>query len=282
MVTITSTGQACGAIVTDIDLTEPISSADAQALRAGLAEHHVLAVPDQPMSDDDLERFSVCFGELGDDPWFEPIEGRTHIAEVRRNANETTPLFADAWHSDWSFLDSPPVATCLVGVEIPPVGGDTLFANQHLAYERLPDELRQRVDGVRATHTTKGIYGKGGIYDGDTEAESGRSMGIITDREDMYGEHPVVRVHPENGRKALFSTLGYVQSIVGMDKEESGDLLLELYQHQTADEVIYRHKWEPNMCVIWDNLSVLHKATGGYEGHDRVLHRTTIVQPQEA
>ena len=140
MAVITPTGHACGAVVTDLDAAA-VNDAEAAELRSALDEHHVLVFPDQRMSNDELERFSEAFGRLGTDPWFIPIEGSDHIAEIRRDADEEAPLFGEGWHSDWSFLDSPPVATCLLGLTIPPVGGDTLFANQHLAYDRLPDDL---------------------------------------------------------------------------------------------------------------------------------------------
>ena len=113
MPVITPTGEACGAFVTELDLGAPLSAEESATLRAALDEHHVLAFPDQVMTNDDLERFSQSFGVLGTDPWFVPIEGSDYIAEVRRDADETSRLFAEGWHSDWSFLDTPPVATCL-------------------------------------------------------------------------------------------------------------------------------------------------------------------------
>lgn len=277
MPTITPTGQACGAVVTDVDLTQPLAHDAAATLRAGLDQHHVLVFPRQSLTNADLERFSTYFGDLGTDPWFMPIEGSDYIAEIRRDADETTPLFAEGWHSDWSFLETPPVATCLYGIEIPPVGGDTLFANQHLAYERLPDDLRERVDCLMAHHSTRRIYGKGGMYDPENEKERGRSMQIVQDQETFEYDHPLVRVHEGNGRPALFCTLGYVQGIVGMEPAEAVAFLGELQKLQVADEVVYRHRWEPDMVVIWDNRSVLHRATGGYDGHARRLRRTTII-----
>ena len=277
MAVITPTGQPCGAVVTEIDLAGPLTDAEAAQLRAGLDDHHVLAFPEQPMTNEQFERFSTAFGALGTDPFFVPIEGSDHIAEVRREADETAPLFADNWHSDWSFLETPPVATCLLGIEIPPVGGDTLFANQHLAYERLPAELKAKVDGLRAKHTSRRIYGKGSKHDPDAEGAAGVSMDIVVDKDAFDGEHPLVRIHEGNGRPAFYSTIGYIQGIVDMPIEEARELMGEIYQHQTADEIVYRHTWAPDMCVIWDNRSVLHKATGGYEGHRRVLRRTTII-----
>lgn len=277
MPTITPSGQACGAVVTDVDLSRPIDDAAAAELRAGLDAHRVLAFPGQSMTNADLERFSTYFGNLGTDPWFVPIEGSDYIAELRRDAEETTPVFAEGWHSDWSFLEVPPIATCLYSIEIPPVGGDTLFADQHLAYERLPEDLRQQVDGLIAKHSTRRIYGAGGIYDPDNEQERGRSIQIVRSAETHEFDHPLVRRHEGNGLRAIYSTLGYIQGIVGMDHKKAVDLLAELHTYQVADEVVYRHRWEPDMCVIWDNRSVLHRATGGYDGYARRLRRTTIL-----
>ena len=107
--------QACGATVRGLDLTEPLSAYQVAAVRSAWLEHHVLAFPDQAMTDDDLERFTLAFGPFGDDPFIAPIPGRTHVIEIRRNADETAPLFAENWHSDWSFQATPPAGTCLFG-----------------------------------------------------------------------------------------------------------------------------------------------------------------------
>lgn len=276
MPTFTPTGQACGAVVTDVDLTQQLDEDTAAELRAGLDEHHVLIFPEQTLSNADLERFSTYFGDLGADPWFKSIEGSEYIAEIQRGADETTPIFAEGWHSDWSFLPTPPLATCLYGIEIPPVGGDTQFANQHLAYDRLPDDLREKVDALVAKHSTRNIYGKGGLYDSDNEKESGRTMQVVQSDDVFEHEHPLVRVHEGNGKRALYCTLGYIQGIVGMERSDAIKFLVELQKYQVADEVVYSHPWQPNMVVIWDNRSVLHRATGGYDGYARLLRRTTI------
>jgi taurine dioxygenase len=170
------------------------------------------------------------------------------------------------------------VATCLLGLTIPPVGGDTLFANQHLAYDRLPDDLKSRLEGLIAKHSDRFIYGKGSMHDPASDETAGQTMAIRGDRDPYDGQHPLVRIHEGNGRPALFSTLGYVQGVVDMEDDEARSLLREIHEHQIDDAVIYRHRWEPDMAVVWDNRSVLHRATGGYEGHDRLLRRTTIVR----
>jgi taurine dioxygenase len=239
-------------------------------------EHHVLSFPDQPLDDDDLERFTLAFGGFGDDPYIAPIDGREHVIAVERRAGETAPLFAENWHSDWSFQAIPPAGTCLFGVTIPPIGGDTLYADQHAALDAMPDDLRARLDGKMAIHSARGGYAPDGTY-GDEDQATDRSMAIRPSDAAMATQlHPIIREHPETGRLGIFSCLGYIIGIDGMDVDAARELLFELYAWQTRDEFVYRHHWEENMLVMWDNRSVLHKATGGYDGHDRLLHRTTI------
>lgn len=273
---VTPSGQACGATVHGVDLTQPLDADTVADLRSAWLEHHVLSFPDQPMSDDDLERFTTSFGPFGDDPYIAPIPGRDHVIAVERVADETAPLFAENWHSDWSFQANPPSGTCLRSVVVPPAGGDTLFANQHAALAEMPSSLRSRLDGVMAVHSARGGYAPDGFY-GDDDQAKGRSMAIRPSDEAMATQlHPVVRAHPETGEFGLFSCFGYIIGLDGMDDDDARPLLGELYAHQTQDAFVYRHVWEQDMLVMWDNRSVLHRATGGYDGHHRLLHRTTI------
>ncbi len=274
-ITVTPSGQACGANVTGLDLSAPLRPQQVAEIRAAWLEHHVLAFPDQILSDDDQEAFTVAFGGFGDDPFIAPIPGRKHVIAVKRLANETSPIFAEAWHSDWSFQARPPAGTCLYGIIIPPVGGDTLFANQHAALEAMPQDLRARLEGRMAIHSAKKAYAPEGSYgEGDVAR---RSMDIRPSREAEATQlHPLIRAHPETGRLGLFSCLGYIIGIDGMSDEEALPLLLELYHWQGREQFHYRHQWQKNTLLMWDNRSVLHAATGGYDGHDRLLHRTTI------
>lgn len=275
MIRVEPSGQACGASVTGIDLAQPLSPETVADIRAAWLEHHVLAFPGQAMDDDDLEAFTLAFGGFGHDPFIAPIAGRDHVIAVERLADETSPLFAENWHSDWSFQERPPAGTCLFGIDIPPTGGDTLFANQHAALDTMPDGLRKRIEGKNAIHSAKRAYAPDGFYGEGDKAK--RSMDIRPSREaDATQLHPIIRRHPETGREGLFSCFGYIVGIEGMDDAESMPLLLELYQWQGHEEFQYRHKWQPQMLLMWDNRSVLHAATGGYDGHHRLLHRTTI------
>lgn len=273
---VVPSGESCGATVRGVDLTVPLDDPTVAGIRAAWLDHHVLSFPDQQMTDDDLERFTVSFGGFGDDPYIAPIEGREHVIAVRRAPDEAAPLFAENFHSDWSFQARPPAGTCLRSVVVPPHGGDTLFANQHAALDTMPAEMRSKYEGLLAVHSARGGYAPSGFY-GDRDTEADRSMDIRPSDSAMATQlHPIVREHPETGRLGFFSCLGYIIGIDGVPEEEARELLTELFEWQCRDEFVYRHRWEPHMLVMWDNRSVLHKATGGYDGHERILHRTTI------
>ena len=273
---IIPSGQACGAELRGVDLTAPLDAATVHEIRAAWLEHQVLSFPDQPMSDEDLERFTLHFGPFGDDPFIAPIPDHPHIIAVSRTADETSPIFAESWHTDWSFQKRPPAGTCLFGITIPQEGGDTLFANQYLALEKMPDSLRKRLAGRHAIHSARNAYSPEGMY-GDREKAGDRSMTILASADAEATErHDLIRAHPETGRESLFGCAGYIIGIAGMDHDEGWELLTELYRWQTRPEFQYRHKWQENMLLMWDNRCLLHMATGGYQGHPRLLHRTTI------
>lgn len=273
-VQVDPSGGACGARITGIDLKAPLDSATVAAIRSAWLEHHVLSFPGQFLNDDELERFTLSFGQFGEDPFFAPIAGRQHIAAIRREAHEQTPLFAENWHADWSFQARPPSGTCLNAIEVPPVGGDTLFANQHLAWEALSPAQQARYADLIAIHSAKLPYAPDGTYGAK---DKGRSMDIRPSEAAFATQtHPLVPIHPETGRRGFYSTLGYIIGIEGMAQDQAIALLMELQAWQGDDRFVFAQKWEPGMLVMWDNRSVLHKATGGYEGYRRELHRTTI------
>ena len=269
-------GQSCGALVRGVDLTKPLSDGEIAEVRQVWLAHQVIAFPDQPMAIEDLERFALTIGPYGDDPYLASMPGHRHVVELRREPDETTTIFAESWHSDWSFLPSPPVGTALLGSVIPPVGGDTLYANQYAAYDALAPDMKKRLEGLMGVHSARRGYSPAGLY-GDVDQGKGRSMKIIANDSAMKTRlHPVVRTHPETGRKALFVSAAYTIGIDGMPRDEADALLDELFAHQVKPEFQYAHKWQPDMLTLWDNRCLLHRATGGYQGHRRLLYRITI------
>ena len=273
--------QACGAEISGIDLTRELLESQISDIRDLWLEHHVLSFPNQLLDDDALERFTLCFGSFGDDPFIAPIPGRKNIIAVKREADEKVPIFADNWHTDWSFQEKPPAGTCLYGKIIPTKGGDTLFANQHMALEKMPSSLRKKLEGKNAIHSALIPYSPGGGY-GDKDREMGRSMDIRASDEAFSKQlHPIIKEHPETKREGIYGTIGYTIGIDGMDNQDAMKLLMELSAWQCQEEFIYKHKWKKDMLIMWDNRSVLHRATGGYEGQERLLHRTTIAAYEE-
>jgi taurine dioxygenase len=271
---VTAQAAPCGAVVRGIDLRQPLDSDTLAAVRRAWLDHQVLAFVDQALTLEDLERFALCIGPYGQDPYFESVPGHPHVAQVKREADETSTIFADNFHSDWSFLASPPAATLLYGDIIPPVGGDTLFANQYAAWDALSPAMQALLKDRQGVHSARRGYAKNGRYG---EGDAGRSMAIRYDDSAMATQlQPIARVHPETGRTALFVSPGYTIGIDGMPDSEAQPLLLELFRHQANPEFVYRHVWQQGTLLLWDNRCLVHAATGGYDGHRRLLHRITV------
>ena len=264
----------CGALLSGVDLSKPISPDLAAGIRAAWLQHQVVAFPDQALSVDDLERFAATVGPFAPDPFFQAIPGHPHVAQVKREADETSTLFADNFHSDWSFLANPPAATLLYGDIIPPVGGDTLFANQYDAWDALPAATKALLADQQGVHSARRGYSKQGRYG---EGDKGRSMAIRYDDSALATQlHPIARRHPETGRIALFVSPGYTIGIAGLPDDEADPLLAELFRHQAKPEFVYAHRWSQGTLLMWDNRCLVHAATGGYDGHRRLLHRITV------
>jgi taurine dioxygenase len=265
---------ACGAEVSGIDLGQPLDAATVAEIRAAILEHQVLTFPGQSMDDGSLERFTSYFGGFGVEPFVEGEETHPHVIAVIKEADEQrTPNFGGNWHTDWSFQERPPSFTFLHAHELPPHGGDTLFANQYLAWESLSDGLRRMLEGMRAVHSARRPYGPQGIY---ADRRRARSM-KITASEAALAEvtHPVARVHAESGRTALYVNRVYTIRFDGMTERESAPLLDYLYAQAVRPEFTCRIRWQANALTMWDNRAVQHLAVNDYDGFRRELHRTT-------
>ena len=265
---------SCGALIRGIDLSKDLSPDEVDGIRAAWLEHQVVAFPDQPMQVTDIERFATCMGPNGEDPYIEAIAGHPRVVLVKREPDEKAPIFAETWHSDWSFLKRPPAATVLYGNIIPPIGGDTLFADQYAAWEGLPGSMKALLKDKMAIHSARKGYAKDGMYG---ERDKGRSMAIKFGDSALKTQlHPLARAHTETGRLALYVSPGYTIGIDGVPDDEASPILKELYVHQASPEYLYRHQWSQGTLLMWDNRSVIHAATGGYEGYRRLLHRITV------
>jgi taurine dioxygenase len=272
MINIEATGAPCGAVVTGIDLTQPLDTDSLRQLREAWLEHHVLIYPGQKLQPAQFEAFVEQFGPIADDPYIKPVPGQKRIAAIQRKADETGGIFADVWHADWSFKDVPPSGTFLYGITIPPKGGDTLFCNEQMAAKAMSDDMRTRVEKLVGIHSARKAYARvGGKY-----ADYKGSMQVATsDDADAEVTHDILRKHPESGKEGLFAG-SYLLDVVGLSEDEAASVIAEVNDWVQRPEFVYTHKWEADMLVQWDNRAVLHKATGGFEGYDRLLHRLTI------
>ncbi len=267
-------GQTCGALIHELDLTKPIDDATHRAIRETWIAHQVIGITGQQISVDQLEQFATRIGPFGEDPFIASMPDHDNVIEVRREPDEKAGIFAGNWHSDWSFLAQPPAGTILYGEIIPPVGGDTLFANLYAAYDALPTALRTAADNAIAVHSASRSYSPEGRYG---KGDDGRSMQILAnDSANAIQSHPLVRTHPESGRKTLFASPAYTLRIENMSADEGEELLQALFAHMDKPEFTYQHQWQQGMLTLWDNRCLNHKATGGYEGHRRLLYRITV------
>ena len=270
-VTVEPMDAPLGALVKGVDLSAPLDDTAFAAIRRALVDHLVLVISGLPGDFQALLAFGRRFGTLVPhvlEQYHHPETSEVSIisTDPATGAGRTTDMPAGTfWHSDLSYDANPSDATMLYSVDVPDEGGDTLFSNMVLAYETLPEATKQRIKGLLAVHRY-GYRGDGAVVDLDKEQESGHPDVL----------HPVVRTHRENGKVALFVNPGFTVRIEGMDKDESHELLDELFAHATKPEFIYRHKWQPGQIVASDNRATMHSATGDYEGKPRTLWRMIV------
>lgn len=263
-----------GAEVTGLALAAPLPPPVLDEVKRAWTQHSVIYFPDQKLTHRELEAFTQQIGPFGHDPYAKPLDGHPNILEVRREAEETSRRFGATWHSDWSFLETPPAATLLHAKVTPPVGGDTLFADAYRAYESLSPTLRGILDRLRAIHSPRRSHGSKGDFAKDAGQ---RAMNLVVgDQAEEARAQPLVRVHPVSGRRALYISPIYTIGIEGMEDDEAQPLLDFLFKRMLEDRFIYRHHWRPDMLTLWDNRCTIHYADGGYDGHRRVMHRTTV------
>lgn len=243
-------------------------------LRSKWVEYGLIVFPKLPLSHDEFKDFALSFGNFGDDPFISSLPDYPNIAEIKRSANEKATPFGGTWHSDWSFMKKPPSATLLHSKIIPPVGGNTLFANTERSFAALSDGMKNKLRNLKVIHSAKIPYADDGFYALEKEE---RSMKILPSKEAKATfSHPMIKVHPETKKECLFINPVYTINIEGFSEDESQELLWELYEHMIQDKFVYEHVWKEDMLIMWDNRTVMHQASGGYDGYERLLHRITL------
>ncbi len=271
--TVEPVAGALGAMVSGIDLTEVSDPADLDGLRQALADHLVVFLPEQDLSLDDLERVTDLLGGRDVTPFVDPLEDRPYVIRVIKEPTDALN-FANAWHSDLSYLPAPPAYTLLHAWEVPDHGGDTVWSNQYLAYDTLSHGLKSTLEGLRAVHSAGLAYGTGGLLD---QVKDLTSMAIAPSAE-AYAEHvhPVVTVHPVTAKRVLFVNPIYTVRFQGWTKEESQTLLAHLYRHSVNENFTCRLRWSVKTLAIWDNRCTMHNALNDYSGVRREMYRTSV------
>ena len=262
-----------GVEVSDFSLSD-LTEKNISFLRSKWVKYGLIVFPKLPLSHDEFKDFALSFGDFGDDPFISSLPDYPNIAEIKRSANEKATPFGGTWHSDWSFMKRPPSATLLHSKIIPPVGGNTLFANTERSFAALPEEMKNKLRNLKVIHSAKIPYADDGFYALEKEE---RSMKILSSKEAKATfSHPMIKIHPETKKECLFINPVYTINIEGFSEDESQQLLWELYEHMIQDQFIYEHAWNEDMLIMWDNRTVMHQAMGGYDGYDRLLHRITL------
>ena len=262
-----------GVKVSDFSLSD-LTEKNISFLRSKWVEYGLIVFPKLPLSHDEFKDFALSFGDFGDDPFISSLPDYPNIAEIKRSANEKATPFGGTWHSDWSFMKKPPSATLLHSKIIPPVGGNTLFANTERSFAALPEKMKNKLRNLKVIHSAKIPYADDGFYALEKEK---RSMKILPSKEAKATfSHPMIKIHPETKKECMFINPVYTINIEGFSEDESQQLLWELYEHMIQDQFIYEHVWNEDMLIMWDNRTVMHQAMGGYDGYDRLLHRITL------
>ncbi len=265
-----------GAEISGADL-RALDDPDLQAaLRNALATHHVLVFRSQPLSLSEQKRLTEVFGQLMHLPYVAATPEDPAVIAVLKEAHETSGgVFGGEWHSDFSFLENPPAGSVLAAVEIPAVGGDTVWSSQVAAYESLPAHLTTFLESSLAVHVGK-PYGVKHAPPKKEQAGGSIKMSRGDPNADREILHPAVVTDPETGKRALFVNPIYTTRFDGMTEEESRPFLEQIYRHATRPDFSMRHKWCEGDVVVWDNRMTLHYATNDYAGSRRLLHRTTF------
>jgi alpha-ketoglutarate-dependent taurine dioxygenase len=275
---------AMGAEICGVDAAS-ITPDQFDELRQALFRHKMIYLRRQQLTHAEQETFSLRFGPFAEDAYTQGVPGHRNVHPLIKQADDRSRMvFGEGWHTDSPFLAQPPSITILYSIEIPPIGGDTTWANSALAYAALSDTYRRMIDGLKVEFSLRDVLKS--VHDAVETGDSpiGR-LAATRDAERLSDDllrkirgnaHPMVRTHPETGEKALYVDPSYGVGIEGMSPEESAPILHFLTEHLTQPAFTCRLRWEPNTLVLWDNRLCVHQAYNDYQGYRRELYRTTV------
>lgn len=265
-----------GAVVTGIDLAQPLDAEIVDEIHRAWLAHHVLFFRDQQLTPAQQAAFASNFGELDVYSFMKAVDSHPNVIPIIKEP-DAQMNFGGGWHTDTSYMEYPPKATILFAVEVPDEGGDTLFADAAQAFEDLDDEDKQRYD-VTGVFSPKVVHGKDGAYSklSASSGDLGAAYGGNEDFAESEVEHPVFRTHPETGQKSIYCSRPHTHRIKGMSREESLPIIGYLQDKVTQDKYVTRFKWEQGSLAMWDNRCVFHHALNDYPGKRRHMHRVII------
>lgn len=263
---------ALGAEIRGVDVSQPLDNETFAEVHQALLDNLVIFFRDQHLTPEQHKDFGRRFGELNIHPHYEPLDGHPEILEVIKNEDDTENV-GGTWHSDVTFYEKPPLGSILYALEVPPAGGDTMFANQYMAYEALSDGMKELLDGLVAVHSDALLIAPGNVQ----ARNAGRSIKLMDLGTDITeNEHPVIRTHPETGRKCLYVCRSYAIRFKDMTEEESRPLLEFLFRHAVRPEFTCQYRWIKDSLAFWDNRCAQHYALNDYQGQRRLMHRVTV------
>jgi taurine dioxygenase len=269
MLRVSRIAGALGAEIHGVDLSAPLSTALAASIRQAFLEHLVIFFRDQHLTPAQFMAFARAMGTPVEYPFVKGLPEHPEIIEVKKLEHERTN-FGGIWHTDTAYLELPPMGSMLLAREVPPFGGDTEFANQYLAYDALSAGMKRLLDGLMAVNSSA----KADVT--RTREDRLRTDAREDARKEYVAEHPVVRTHPETGRKSLYVNVAHTVRFKDMTEEESSGLLFTVHQHQIRPEFTCRFRWQPGSLAFWDNRCALHNPINDYHGFRRVMHRITL------
>jgi len=265
---------AVGAEISGVDLAEPLRQDVHAAIREALGEYGVVFFRDQTLTPEQHLAFAERWGEINVNRFFSAVEGYPRVAEVRKEPDQKSNI-GNGWHTDHSYDEAPAMGSVLYALEVPPIGGDTLFANMYAAYESLSEGMQRMLESMHAVHSSRHVFGANAKRyakpDNDLETRLGNAEAATQD-----SVHPVVIRHPISGRKALYVNPAFTVRFDGWSTEESAPLLQYLYRQAVVPERVGRFRWTAGAVAFWDNRAVWHYAANDYQGHRRYMHRITI------